>query len=152
MYGVYDYERLFKNLSQNLAVEWMDTEEVEAIHDFIVDRWGGIEGIRDSNVLHNIFFKTPYLDQNNDSGASSLYDVAAQYLYEVASKHPFNDANKRTAVATALTFLGNNGIVTKFDPVLLEQLVKKCASADRTFLKREFLLADAQKMFLDCRI
>jgi death on curing protein len=36
--------------------------------------------------------------------------LAAAYLYGLCRNHPFLDGNKRTAVATALTFLEMNGI------------------------------------------
>ena len=36
--------------------------------------------------------------------------MAAAYLYGICRNHPFVDGNKRTAAATALTFLDMNGI------------------------------------------
>ena len=152
-----EYERLFHNLQQFQAIEWMGWKEAQALHDYIMDSVGvGCPGVRDSNTLHNIFFKTPYLDQYNDSGEHSLYDVAATYMWETAAKHPFNDGNKRTAIAAALTFLRNNGIETKFDPVLLEQLVKRCANSqsyrDGSRVGYSFPLSKAREEFLKCRV
>jgi death on curing protein len=145
------YSGLFRNLSQSFPVEWLTTEETIALHDYIIDKWGGCEGIRDSNILSNICFKSPYLDQYNNSGRRSLYDAAAEYMWSIAAQHPFSDGNKRTAVAAALTFLDNNNIMTEFDPVLLEQLAKQCASdsrrADWKALKQERI-----KQFTQCRM
>ena len=39
-----------------------------------------------------------------------LFDMAATYLVSLAVRHPFIDGNKRTAAATALTFLYINQI------------------------------------------
>jgi death on curing protein len=35
--------------------------------------------------------------------------MAAAYLFHIALNHPFIDGNKRTSLATALTFLDLNG-------------------------------------------
>lgn len=151
-----EYAQLFKNLSQVDRIEWMTTEEAIAIHDYIIESSGhGYPGIRNNNCLYNIFFRSPDLDQENDSGDDSFYDVAATYLWKVAAEHPFNDGNKRTAVAVALTFLKNIGVETKFDPVLLEQLVKKCANSqtyrDGHRIGYSFPLDRAREEFLKCR-
>ena len=39
----------------------------------------------------------------------TIFEMAAAYLYGICRNHPFLDGNKRTAVATALTFLDMNG-------------------------------------------
>ena len=40
----------------------------------------------------------------------TIFEMAAAYLYGICRNHPFVDGNKRTAVATALEFLGMNDI------------------------------------------
>ena len=40
----------------------------------------------------------------------TIFEMAAAYLYGICRNHPFVDGNKRTAVATALTFLDMNGV------------------------------------------
>jgi death on curing protein len=147
-----DYEPLFRRLAQVWTVEWLNSKEVEAIHDYMIETYGGLSGIRDRGQLSNTCFKSPYLDQYNDSGERSLYDAAASYIWEISRYHPFNDGNKRTAVASALAFLQNNQIHTKFDMVLLEQLVKKCANSARPDNRESFSRKRAMEEFWMCRI
>lgn len=39
----------------------------------------------------------------------TLADMAAAYAHGIAQGHPFEDGNKRIAIATAFAFLGDNG-------------------------------------------
>jgi death on curing protein len=45
----------------------------------------------------------------------SVYDKAAAYLFFIARNRPFLDGNKRTASATAITFLRTNGKSPQYD-------------------------------------
>jgi death on curing protein len=152
-----DYENLFRSLSQTEPVEWLNIEEVEVTHDYLIEEYGGQSGVRDFNQLQNTCSRSPYRDKHNDSGERSLYDAAASYMWEIARYHPFNDGNKRTAVASALIFLQNNKVSTKFDDVLLEQLVKKCANSesldyyDGLPAGHSFSREQAMEEFLKCR-
>ena len=40
----------------------------------------------------------------------SIYHQAAAYMYHIIKGHLFNDGNKRTGLAVALTFLRRNGV------------------------------------------
>jgi prophage maintenance system killer protein len=151
-----EYELLFHNLACFEPIKWLDRKEVETLHDQIIEKWNGQPGIRDGNLLGNICFKTPYLDQNRRHGETSLYDNAADYLWNIAVKRPFHDRNEVTAVAAALTFLRNNSIPTKFDIVLLEHLAFKCLNSqsykDGNTRHHTFSAQKARLEFLECRI
>lgn len=147
------YNWLFQDLSQVYPVEELDKDEVIGAHDYIIERWGGRPGIIDHNALSSACFKTPYINQHHESGERNLYDQAAIYMWNIARSHPFADGNKRTAVAAALLFLQNNGVETKFDQVLLQQLVCKCANSHFVGLDRRWSYSeqDAMNDFLKCR-
>jgi death-on-curing protein len=51
-----------------------------------------------------------------------LFEMAASYITSLTMRHPFVDGNKRTALASALTFLYLNGysIKEKYDDELAE--------------------------------
>lgn len=51
------------------------------------------------------------------------YQIAAMYAVSIARGHVFNDANKRTALLTALTYLKSEGILVLRDPQLEEVMV-----------------------------
>jgi death-on-curing protein len=42
-------------------------------------------------------------------------EIAAAYLYYLCKNHPFIDGNKRTALATCLVFLSENGLLPDED-------------------------------------
>lgn len=44
-------------------------------------------------------------------GHGDLYDVAAAYAYHIAEAQAYLDGNKRTAILSAVVFLGVNGIL-----------------------------------------
>lgn len=124
------YGQMFRRLSQKSPLNTMTFEEICAVHDYIIDQYGGLSGMRDESVLHSIVDAVSNLEEYYDSGELSLYDLAATYLWNIALFHPFSDGNKRSAVATALLFLNDNGVTVKFDTVMLEQLAKACATSE----------------------
>src|SRR6204780_5234065 len=58
-------------------------------------------------------------------------DVAAAYLFYLCRNHPFIDGNKRTALATCLVFLSENGLLPdeKLDTDAWEKLTLAVASS-----------------------
>ena len=51
------------------------------------------------------------------------FEMAAAYLFHIARNHPFFDGNKRTALMSALVFLGLNGQRLEADADSLYELV-----------------------------
>jgi death-on-curing protein len=74
-----------------------------------IRRYGGAYGVRDLDLLSSALampgasFEGKYLHKD-------LYEQAAAYAFHICQNHPFIDGNKRTGLATALVFLGLNGI------------------------------------------
>jgi death on curing protein len=89
-------------------------DEVFALHDDQIQRYGGSAGIRDVALLKSAVgvvaatFDGRLLHE-------TLFEMAAAILYGICRNHPFIDGNKRTAVAAALIFLEMNGIDIKAD-------------------------------------
>lgn len=88
---------------------FLSLDEVLALHEVQVQLFGGSSGLRDMGLLQSAMgnaeatFGGHYLHE-------TLVEMAAAYLYGICRNHPFVDGNKRTAVATALTFLDMNGL------------------------------------------
>ncbi len=76
------------------------------IHQQQIERFGGIEGIRDNNLLESALGAA----QQTWNYTQDVYMSAAQYCYSIAHNHPFLDGNKRTAAACMLVFLVKNHI------------------------------------------
>lgn len=57
------------------------------------------------------------------NGLNDVYGIAALYAQAIARGHVFNDANKRTGLTCALTYLQSQGIRIKRDPILEDATV-----------------------------
>ena len=88
---------------------WLNQEEVLALHERSIERFGGSAGIRDRGLLQSALDRP----QNRFAygGVSSLSELAAAYGFGIAKNHPFVDGNKRTAFAALDAFLFLNGVL-----------------------------------------
>lgn len=88
---------------------FLTLDEVLALHAEQVHLFGGSSGLRDLGLLQSAMgsveatFGGVFLHE-------TIFEMGAAYLYGICRNHPFLDGNKRTAVASALTFLDMNGI------------------------------------------
>jgi death on curing protein len=88
-----------------MSPQFLTLDEVLAVHESRLRKYGGSSGIRDVGLLQSAMgnaeasFGGEYLHH-------SLFEMAAAYLYGICRNHPFLDGNKRTALACALAFLG----------------------------------------------
>ncbi len=86
---------------------FLTVDEVIAFHDIQVDLFGGLEGTRDTGLLESAVMGT----QSSFGGQylhEDIFTMAAAYACGIIKNHPFLDGNKRTGMATALTFLYAN--------------------------------------------
>lgn len=92
--------------------QFLTLDEVMDIHRDQIERYGGMLGVRDLELLESAIaapqsgFGDQYLHGN-------LFEMASAYLFHVVRNHPFLDGNKRVGIAAALTFLKLNGVETK---------------------------------------
>jgi death-on-curing protein len=100
---------------------FLTISEIIEIHDQEITAAGGLAGIRDSKALESAVgapqasFKGKLI--------MDIFEMAATYLNSIALDHPFLDGNKRTALASCLTFLYINGfeIVEQTDSELADK-------------------------------
>jgi death-on-curing protein len=106
-------------------------DEVLALHEDQIARYGGRRGVRDLNLLYSALGTPPATFEgiflHNDP-----FEMAAAYLYHLARNHPFVDGNKRTALAAALVFLWFNGFRLHADEGDLTDLVLRVAAGKAT--------------------
>jgi len=90
---------------------FLTMEDILLIHEQEIQKAGGDPGIRKDQDIQacadapKASFDGEYL---ND-----LFEMAASYIICLTIRHPFVDGNKRTALASALTFLYLNGYEVK---------------------------------------
>jgi death-on-curing protein len=85
------------------VIKYLTANQVIAFHDTLIEKFGGLSGIRDKNLLYSAL-NAPKVSFGGKDMYSSIPEKAAVYLYHIAKNHPFNDANKRTAYVTAIAF------------------------------------------------
>ena len=105
-------------------------EAVKAIHREVLQAHGGSAGIRDEGLLDSAV-AAPQATMMGKPMFSEPVEVAAAYLFYLCRNHPFIDGNKRTALATCLVFLSENGYLSqeKLDTDAWEQLVLDVAAS-----------------------
>lgn len=88
--------------------DYLTTIEVLSIHKVLIQKYGGLDGIRDMGALESALFRP-------QSGYYEDVIAEAAALWESLSQnHPFLDGNKRVALAVTYTFLIINGYKPKF--------------------------------------
>lgn len=98
--------------------------EVLKLHDQLIERFGGSQGVRDLGLLESALMRpqTGYYD--------TLSLEAAALLQSLCQNYCFIDGNNRVAFATTAIFLRMNGYRLKVDPdngenFLIEEVIKK---------------------------
>jgi death on curing protein len=77
---------------------------VYEIHERIIARTGGIEGMRDPAALHGAVAR-PFATFANQDLYPDDFEKAAALFHSLVKSHPFMDGTKRTAFASTLYFL-----------------------------------------------
>lgn len=85
---------------------WLSREDVEIIHEGVIEVGGGSHGLRDSNLLESALARPQNL---HAYGEGDTFQLAASYAEGIARNHPFVDGNKRTAFQASFQFLKDNG-------------------------------------------
>ena len=93
----------------NDSVQFLSLDEAIAIHERLIEKFGGEPGIRDKGLLESALFRpqTGYY--------SGLAQMAAALFESLISNHAFVDGNKRAAYFISDVFLRLNGWKLKMD-------------------------------------
>lgn len=86
--------------------KWLSREDVEDIHEVVIEIGGGSEGLRDASLLESALGR-PH--NQYAYGETDVFQLAAGYAEGISRNHPFVDGNKRTAFQSAHQFLKDNG-------------------------------------------
>lgn len=83
---------------------FLTVEELIAIHDDQLARYGGAAGILNPAQLESAA-GMPAASAGGEYLHRDLVEMAAAYAYYLARGHPFRDGNKRVAALAAYVFL-----------------------------------------------
>jgi len=94
---------------QSNTVAFLSRDEALEIHRALLDRFGGLAGVRDLGLLESALYRprTGYY--------ADLTEMAAALFESLIMNHPFIDGNKRVAFFAADVFLRQNGYKLKVD-------------------------------------
>ena len=92
-----------------MNIKFVPLEDIIFIHEAILDTTGGKEGIRDFTLLHSAIFR-PQASFGGKDLYPTIFDKASALIHSLLLNHPFNDGNKRAALASCERFLNINGI------------------------------------------
>ena len=113
---------------------FLTVSEVIEIHDQEITIAGGLSDVRDLKALESAI-GAPHASFSGQF-LMDIFEMAATYLNSIAINHPFLDGNKRTALASSLTFLFMNGheIEESYDEELadktLDLVTRKITKSD----------------------
>lgn len=112
----------------NKPVQFLSLEEVIAIQERLIEKFGGASGLRDKGLVESAIYRpqTGYYE--------SLPQMAAALFESLINNHAFVDGNKRVAFFTTDVFLRMNGWKLAVEPTqAYEFIVGKLENNDCSF-------------------
>ena len=92
---------------------FLEYEQVVKIHRSLIEKTGGMDGIRDAQLLDSAL-KTPFQTFGGNNLYPDILDKASQLCYSLIENHPFIDGSKRIGVHLMLLFLKLNNIEVNY--------------------------------------
>jgi death-on-curing protein len=87
-------------------MKFIDKSSVLIIHHKLIERYGGIHGLRDEGALESAINAA---ENRFNYETEDLAKLSATYAFHLSQAHAFLDGNKRIAAAIAGVFLEING-------------------------------------------
>lgn len=84
-------------------------KEVLAIDAATIERFGGLDGLRDEGLLDSAL-EQPLQTFSGMDLYPSVIEKACRYAFGIVSDHPFLDGNKRTGAALLGAYLRMSGV------------------------------------------
>lgn len=85
----------------------LNVEDIMLLHEKIIDKTGGIRGIRDVGLLE-MAVNSPFSSFAGEDLYKTLEEKAEQLCNSLIRGHPFLDGNKRIGVLAMLIFMNLN--------------------------------------------
>ena len=88
-------------------------EEISALHDKLIERTGGSQGLRDQSLLESAVYSATS-GFGDIEAYPSVEEKAARLMFSITNNHAFVDGNKRIGVLTMLMTLQLNNVKIKY--------------------------------------
>jgi len=115
----------------------LSEEEIFSFHELLIQRDGGLPGLRAEGSLSSVIQRV-HNHAWYDTRFRDPRRLSALLSYAIVLGHPFNDGNKRTALAAGAATLGLNKC-SQPEPMALAELLVKAAAEEGDqdqFIKR----------------
>ena len=114
----------------------LDKRQILNLHKVLIQKFGGVDGIRDENLLDSAIYSPFQTFEGNDL-YPSVIDKAARLGFGLIKNHPFIDGNKRIGTHSMLVLLEANDFFVECED---EELIKTIFQvADNTLNYLDFL-------------
>ena len=90
-----------------MKLEYVRADALRNVHGRIIERYGGVSGLRDENGLESAIARPRNLAFY--AKVTSVGALGAALAWALLRNHPFADGNKRAALAGLTMFLELNG-------------------------------------------
>lgn len=115
----------------NREPQFLEVQDVLALHAQQLRIYGGGDGVRDLGLLESAVAQ-PAMSFGGDFAHEGVVAMAAAYLFHLVSNPPFMDGNKRIGLLSALVFLELNGHPPHHSTEALCELVMELAQSQLT--------------------
>lgn len=89
-------------------MKYLTPQQILAIHDQIIRRFGGSFGVRDIGLMESACAR-PQASFDGQDLYKNIFEKTASLIHSLLKNHPFVDGNKRTSLSSAGIFLRING-------------------------------------------
>jgi death-on-curing protein len=92
-----------------MEIAFLTLEDVLALHDELIQRYGGNPGLRDAGLLEAAL-ALPQAGFGGQYFHEFPHEMGAAYLFHLVRNHAFIDGNKRVALACTILFFKINRV------------------------------------------
>jgi death-on-curing protein len=111
-----------------VSLEFVRADVLRNVHGRLIERYGGVAGVRDENGLEAAVARPKNLQFY--SSIESVPALGAALVWSLLRNHPFADGNKRIAFAALTIFLDINGYRTTCSEVEETAMMKLAAASE----------------------
>ena len=111
-----------------MSFHYVRADVLRNVHGRLIERYGGISGVRDANGLESAIARPRNLVFY--ANVASVGTLGAALAWALLRNHPFADGNKRTAFAGLTMFLELNGYELTCSDVEETAMVLQAAASD----------------------